>query len=82
MNLPQDMVRVEVINVLNPFLDLKVGDADCYTLGLCKGFFLKWRKDLVLLKVYLFESFLSYLLFEALILAQLFVLPKHMCTNI
>ena len=47
-----------------------------------QGFFPQVAEGLGTAKGISARILLSYLLFEALILAQLFVFPKHMCTKI
>ena len=54
VNLPAGIAWVEVIKVLEPFFYLKVHEPpvpNCDRLGLCKGYFLKWQKELITLAV-------------------------------
>jgi len=47
VDLPPDMVRVDVTKVLDPFVDLKISDhpeLECDTLGQYKGYVIKWPK--------------------------------------
>jgi hypothetical protein len=47
VDLPPDMVRVDVSKVLDPFVDLKISDhpePECNTLGEYKGYVIEWPK--------------------------------------
>jgi hypothetical protein len=51
VDLPPDMAKVDVNKVLDPFVDLDVGDRHpepgCNKLGQCKGYVMKWPKDAI-----------------------------------